>query len=202
MPMVLLTTKASSVVGIDGKLWYARAENSYPIPIASFRELTVPGAVGFRAERASAHVYQGDLYMCGGLSHNMRLSKRFGFMIQGIRPPQNDLVNAAGSGFTVGLQASGTGITADIIGYISFWDENTNERSPLSEASPTISLSNQGIAWSNLPIADQEELYKIPGDTAATSWRRATSPRRRPSSIAPLASTRARRGRSFSRTPP
>lgn len=91
------------------------------------------------------------LYAVGGWTDNLVFTENFTLARQGIPAPINPILNAAGSGIAVGLRASGTGVTGVCIGYITWWDDLNKRRSALSGPSPSISLTNQGRLWDNLP---------------------------------------------------
>lgn len=171
MPAIIAATQNSPVVGIDGKLFWARnpANQTQTWADGDPREFPIPAGVGFRNERASTSLYKGDLYLAGGLSMNSRITKRFNLVIQGIIAPSNEIVNAAGAGSQVGFRATGSGLTGIMIPYISWWDDLTQERSPLSEAGPSVNFANKAALWDNLPTDPPEQQYTAPGQTTANA---------------------------------
>lgn len=139
-------------------------------PDGTVAEVSLPTGVNGVNAKPSFATFNSDaksrLYTVGGFTDNLVFTENFNLMRQGIVPPPNPIVNAAGSGNNVGLQASGTGITGTCIGYIRWWDNNNQRRSPLSGPSPTLTLTNQGLAWSNLPTNPRD-----PSVTHIELWR-------------------------------
>lgn len=152
-----------------GNLAWARPTPA-TIPDGGTLDLLLPSAVSILNEKTAAQLYNGDLYTVGGYTQNLRITKQFNAVVLGITPPSVPLVTGTGTGNQVGCTVvSGPGLTAEVIVYLSWWDELTQETSPLSAASPTLTLANQLITLNNLPISKPEDDFKIPGTTAATA---------------------------------
>lgn len=176
MPWIATTQKAGTSFGNTGKFFYMD-------PAANSVEVALPSGVNAVDARPSWAAMNADghsrMYGVGGWTDNLVFTENFQLMRQGILPPTNQIVNAAGAGNKVGVQTSGTGVTGQAICYIRWWDDNNQRRSPLSGASPTITLTNQGRAWSNLPtnprdlsVTHIEGWVSMDGDFARLAWRR------------------------------
>jgi hypothetical protein len=149
MPAIVITQLAGATFGGSGKVF--RVE-----PNLSYRENALPVGVNTVNQKPSYAMFNGDgisrLYIVGGHTDNMVMTENFAFLRQGILPPDNPWVAGAGSGNAIGVVASsGTGITANSIYYISFWDNIHERESPLSGPSPTLALVNKDVVGTNLP---------------------------------------------------
>lgn len=108
--------------------------------------LTIPSGLNIVDRKGSHVVYKNRFYVCGRGTQNFLVDEFWRVSICGIRPPVEIPT----------LAASGTGITGDVVGYFTFYDEKTGERSPLSGASSSLTLSNQGVSWGNVPTSSKD----------------------------------------------
>lgn len=149
MAWVITTQQPGATFGNTGKWFFTDPEGSV------FPEVSLPSGVNAVNERPSFADYNADgksrLYGVGGWTDNVVFTENYSLARQGILPPTNPIINSAGAGNAIGLVASGTGITANVVGYITWWDDVNQRRSPLSGPSPIIALTNQGLSWTNLP---------------------------------------------------
>jgi hypothetical protein len=103
--------------------------------------LTVPTGVSATGYRPCFEFYQGTLYLCGLSSRILRIQPSGQVFIAGVRAPTAATV----------LSASGTGLTNISIGYLTFVHKDasgkTLQESNPSAASNTLTLANQGRAW-------------------------------------------------------
>lgn len=160
MAWIALTQKAGASFGNAGKFFHFQPITTGSQPASWFTEHDYPTGVHPTNTRASMAIYNGDgvtrAYFCGHATMNMVFTEDWAWLEQGILPFTNELVNASGAGENIGVTASGTGITGEAIVYLSKWDDTHGRRSPLSGASPTITLSNQGLLIDNLPTSDPD----------------------------------------------
>lgn len=141
MPWLLETRDDGASFGVTGKSWWTRPTETFPVAAADIIEMPLPtGLVGINM-RVSAVDYNGRRYRVGGWSDNTVTTEHFEMVRQGIQAPT--VVP------TVAL--SGTGLTAALICYLSYYDEKTNERSSLSAPATTLNAANQGVSWTSLP---------------------------------------------------
>ncbi len=148
MPAVAITQLAGTFGG-SGKIYEVQ-------PDGSNREMTLPTGVNTVNQKPSFAAFNGDgfsrLYICGGHTDNIVMTEHFQVLRQGIMPPTNPIVSGSGTGNSIGVAASsGTGITANSIYYVSWYDNLHQRRSPLSGPSPTLSLANKNVVGTNLP---------------------------------------------------
>lgn len=96
----------------------------------------------------SIAAYEGRTYLCGGHTYNLVMDEHHRAWKQGIRGPETppSISGAAGSGN---------------IAYLSWYDELTNERSPLSQG--TVIGSGTPRTWQNLPVRPPDELFASEG---------------------------------------
>lgn len=141
MPLIA-TTKTGATFGIAGKIFWASEAFA---AATDFKEIELPDDVEAVDLRESFASYDGELLIVGGHTSNLVVTADWKCWRQGISPPA----------VVPTVTASGTGLTADVICYLSWYDEETEERSALSAPSDTISLSNQGLAWASLPTDPQ-----------------------------------------------
>jgi hypothetical protein len=140
------------------------------IPSGALEDILLPGGVSIIKERTCANLYVGDMYLAGGFTQNLRLTTGLRAWILGITAPSTPILAGSGSGNIVGVSATGSsGLTADVIPYLSWWDDVSQETSPLSAAGPTLSLVANKIAFSNLPTSIPEDDFKIVGTTTASA---------------------------------
>ena len=112
------------------------------IPAGGLTDLLLPSGVAMVKGRTSAITYLGDTYMAGGFTQNLRLTTRLRAWIQGISAPSNPIVSGTGTGNNIGATvATGAGLEGSVVAYVSWWDDETQETSPLSQASPALALT-------------------------------------------------------------
>jgi len=151
MPVLLITHQAGETYGGSGKAFCMHPQH------LSYREATLPTGVNTVDQKPSFATYNRNgmsrVYIVGGHTDNLVYTENFALLRQGILPPENPIISGAGSGTSIGVVASsGTGITANSIYYVSWWDNVHQRRSPLSGPSPTLALVNKNVAGTNLPI--------------------------------------------------
>jgi len=151
MPALAITQVAGASFGGSGKAFCVGSNAANYV-----RERPLPDGVNTVNQKPSFATYNGDgvsrLYIVGGHTDNMVLTENFAMLRQGILPPSNPIISGTGSGRSVGVAAGvGTGITANSIYYLTFWDDIHGRRSPLSGGSPTLTLANKNVVGTNLP---------------------------------------------------
>lgn len=144
MPLIATTKVAGASFGTTGKVFWA-PENF--TASTDFKEIALPDDVSAVDLRESFATYDGQLLIVGGHTSNLVVTADWKCWRQGIVPPA----------VVPTVAASGTGLTADVICYLAWYDEATDERSALSAASGTITLANQGVAWTALPTDPQND---------------------------------------------
>jgi hypothetical protein len=104
----------------------------------------VPFGVAPVGEYPSVASYNGRSYLCGGYGYNLILDEHHRMWKQGIRPPEAapDISGAAGT---------------TVLAYLSFFDELTNERSPLSVGTEISTATPR--TWNNLPTRPPDDVY-------------------------------------------
>lgn len=152
MPWVATTQRALVSFGGTGSWWWIRPE---PASMADFHSVPFPSGVNTVDAKPSfaPWISDGQSRLCtvGGHTDNLVFTEHYKLCRQGILPPSCEIISGSGSGAKAGLTTSGTGITGTCIGYLTWYDALHDRRSPLSNPSPTITLTNQGRIWSNLP---------------------------------------------------
>jgi len=138
------TQLAGASFGNTGNLYRMRPTSE---DTTQQKQIAIPSDIVSVDLPASHVTYEGRWYGVGSWSHNILVDEHFRCHILGIRPPTIIPTIAAGGG---------TGLTATIIGYISFWDEKTEERSPLSGGSASLAATNDDILWGNLPLTSKD----------------------------------------------
>jgi len=108
----------------------------------------LPYGVSALGRPMSVAQYAGRTYLCGGHTYNLMVDEHHRVWKQGLRGPEipPTIAGAAGSGN---------------IGYLSWFDELTNERSPLSQG--TVIGSGTPRTWQSLPIRPPDEQYASDG---------------------------------------
>lgn len=104
-------------------------------------EIPLPTGLSVVPAQGSSNTYRNRVYTVNIGTDNVVIDEHLRCHRQGILAPTEVPI----------LAASGTGVTGSAIVAISFWDELTNERSPLSGTSNTVALSNQGRSTSGIP---------------------------------------------------
>jgi hypothetical protein len=94
---------------------------------------------------ASVSQYAGRLYLTGGYSYNTVIDEHHRMWKQGIMPPAEY------------PEVTGSGVAAGNYAYFSWYDEYTDERSPLSkELEIGASVPR---TWENLPLRPPDDIY-------------------------------------------
>lgn len=168
MPWPMVTNTGTSTASA-GKLYLARP-TAPTITALQFRQVTLPTGVNCVSTRGSSVSYGSRWYTTGTATENLLVDEYYRCHRQGIQPPVEIPVIAAGAG---------TGRTGSCIPYISFYDAKTEERSSLSGGGVAVSLTNQNAAWSNLPttcqdtrVTDLEYWVSVDGETPRLIMRR------------------------------
>lgn len=117
-------------------------------------EVPLPFGVSAVEAPVSTCNYQGRTYVCGGFTYNMVLDEHFRLWKQGIRPPGPPTISGPGAGNYA-------------IAYLSWYDELTGERSPLSEGT---AIASGQRTWT-LPTIPIDDTFV---STAAASFTQST----------------------------
>lgn len=125
--------------------WKSSAASGYAVAGRYF--VPLPYGITSINRPVSICSYEGRLYICGCYTYNLILDEHHRLWKQGIRGPE------AAPGIS---GASGTGAIA----YISWWDEFTAERSPLSEG--TIISTDTPRTWT-LPARPPDDIFVSDG---------------------------------------
>lgn len=112
-----------------------------------FVTMTLPTGVNITATRPSAVTYRNRKYFAGLATDNLLVDEFFRVSRVGIKAPTEVPTLAA---------AAGPGATGSAIVCFDFWDEKTNEASPLSAPSAAVTLANQKRTTGNLPTSSQD----------------------------------------------
>jgi hypothetical protein len=113
----------------------------------------IPFGITPSGEYPSVVTYNGRTYLCGGYSYNLILDEHHRIWKQGIRPPEE----------TPNITGGGAGST--VLAYFTWFDELTNERSPLSKAATLGATTPR--TWNNLPtrppddVATNDDLIQV-----------------------------------------
>lgn len=92
-------------------------------------------------------------YILGGHTDNLVFTEHEWLLRIGINAPSGPIVAAPATGNEVGIAASGAaGLTGECSVALRFLDSLHFRRSPLGAASPAITLANQGLTFTNLPL--------------------------------------------------
>jgi len=137
------TKKDGATYGNTGKLFRIRPEQDSNGTEQKV-ELPIPDGVNAVDARISAATYRSRKYLVGGHTNNIMVDEDFRTHIQGVRAPAVVPTLAAGGG---------PGTTGSAVVAIAFWDEVTNEWSPLSGSSNTVVLANQKRTTANIPTS-------------------------------------------------
>jgi hypothetical protein len=172
MAHIFITGKAGASFGWDGNVYHSPPVTADPPTSTTdglFEEVSLPTDTYGMDEHTSFAIYTGNgttrCYMVGGFTLNVALTEDYALVNQGILAPPNELVNVAGTGQKIGVvasAASGTGLSGEVIVYLSLWDAVHGRRSPLSGGSPIITMSGQAFTIDNLPSSVE--------DGSATHW--------------------------------
>lgn len=111
---------------------------------------------------ASVCNYAGRLYITGAYSYNTVLDEQHRMWRQGIMPAA-EIPDVTGSGVANGNYA-----------YYSWFDEYTNERSPLSKGLEIGDTAPR--TWSNLPTRPPDDIYAAADDVTSTTGNDFTYP--------------------------
>lgn len=140
----LAGTFATSFVPSAGKIVRSRHEADVT---PQHVEMSLPTGVQAVGVKPVSVTYRNRWYEVGGASDNILVDEHFRVLRQGILPPAKVPTLAAGAG---------TGITGSCRVALRFYDEDTDEWSPRSGWSNTVSLSNQNRVTSNIPTTAQD----------------------------------------------
>lgn len=154
MPWLMSSGAAGGSFGYTGQLWRWRPTSD---DLTQSQQITLPTGVNTVDEQGSSVTYRNRHYITGRYTSNLVVDEFFRAHVQGIRPPTAPATIATGAA---------TGITGDVVGYLTFYDEKTGERSPLSGASSSVSFSNQKVSWTSIPTTSPD-----PRVTHVEFWR-------------------------------
>lgn len=143
MPLIASTRRSSLDLAYSGDIWWAQADWTLP------ERLKLPLGVTAVERRPSISVYEGRSYPVGGHDDNLVVDEHKRVNRQGILPPTEPPSVAVGAG------------AIEQNCYISFYDELTQERSPLSGVLNVTGDVNR--VWTNLPARPPEEILVMPG---------------------------------------
>jgi hypothetical protein len=163
--MYLYVTTEATTGGYTGRV-YTQGSGT------STTQVTIPTGISGANSRPCMVPYRGNVYVVGGFSRPL-VYTRFGTLHEAGIPAPNTAPT---------LAASGTGITASVIGYLTYVHKIGDvvmQESNLSAASQTLSLTNQGIAWSALPttcpnarVTHIRGYRSVDGATPRLAWER------------------------------
>lgn len=148
MPWIFDTIDADPLFGIEAKLWWRRP--SFIQDGEEFFSIALPDDVAGVDEIPTDFEFDGNRYATGGFTQNMIVTRDLDAWSQGIEPPVE----------TPSVATQGTGITATVICYWSYWDDKSQERSALSRGK-TLVLANQGVRWTNHPVPKNPRVTHI-----------------------------------------
>jgi hypothetical protein len=126
---------------------YKLTGTSIPATPAS---LTLPSGLSGTRRKPSIFPYRGSAYVCGFASRILRVLPNLTVNVSGLKAPSSAPT----------LATSGTGITGDAIAYIAYVQKDDSGQilqvSNLSKPSSTVTLTNQGRAWTALPTTSPD----------------------------------------------
>lgn len=140
----IITTHLAAGTGGAGKFYRARPSAD---DLDQFQELVQPTGFKMTETRPSVAGYNGRAYYTNAGSDNVMVDEHYRVLFQGLLPPNVVPTLVAGGG---------TGITASEVVAIAWWDMFTDEWSPLSAVSGTVSLSNQNETVGNIPATPND----------------------------------------------
>lgn len=142
MPWIVFTEEADTGFGTLGEALWLRADASVGTVIPQ------PEDICILARRGSGVNYQGRLYVVDQYTDNILIDEHMRMHRMGIDAPALKPVLASGGGGPI------TGMVGTHIGYISFYDSITGERSSLSAASePFSNAGANAITWTQIPTS-------------------------------------------------
>lgn len=126
-----------------------------PVQIGAtlFHPMVIPPAVSRVDAKGSFATGDRHCYMAGNFTESLVLTDDYRLWTQGIPAPT--------AVPTVSL--SGTGITANLICYLRWYDEDSGEWSALSAPSSTLVAANQGVLWGSFPVPPSARVTHISG---------------------------------------
>jgi hypothetical protein len=127
--------------------WHSSATLPYKSLGAGRQPIPLPFGISSVTWPTSSTVYEGRTYYCGGFTYNLLLDEHHRLLKQGIRGPEEPpaIAGAAGSGN---------------IAYLSWYDELTGERSPLSMGTV---ISNAVPRTWTLPARPPDDVFVADG---------------------------------------
>lgn len=159
MPYWELNDAQSSATVIQNKLaWFLEpsAIHSAFTYSSAFNEVPTPSGLTGITSRVSMVNYDSRVYACGGFTHNWMIDEHYRALRLGMVAPTAKPTLAVGAGAIVQ------------IGYVSFYDAHTGERSPLSVGSAPVT-GDVSRTWTTFPTEEPAATIKIPGTTAANA---------------------------------
>jgi hypothetical protein len=143
------THVAGSQVGTVGKMHWKRPSAGV---LPQTLEMTLPASFNLTETQGSWVSYNNRKYGAGVGTDNALVDEHFRFLRQGIKPPILVPVLAAGAG---------PGRSGDCVIALAFYDELTDEWSPLSGSSNEVTLSNQSAVITNVQTTAEERVTHV-----------------------------------------
>lgn len=138
--------------GVNGHTYWFRPDAN---STGKFNEITPPSGIFPVDARPSWATYDLSLLEVGGSTANMVVTGDYDYWTQGMRAPKIKPAAAL----------TGTGWTADLIVYLSEFDEKSGERSSLSIGSDTLTAANQTVKITNV-----SDMQLNPRTTHIEAW--------------------------------
>lgn len=142
MPWISIAITPGATVGVEGQLQWFRPDAT---SAADAHLVPAPTGMNVVGEKSTWATDGVSALNTNGYTVNALLTKHWQLWPLGMRAPDNvpDVVLAAGPG-----------ITSEVICYLRGFDAKTDEVSPLSAPSLTLSAANQSITYQNLGSVD------------------------------------------------
>jgi len=161
MPHIALTSTANGSVGTSANAYWFRPDMAQPYNNnLAFHEIPVPYGVSATVQRPSEKQYSGRTYIVGMHSQNVLIDEQMRMSIMGIRPPTEIPTLATG--------AAGAP-SGSMVGYFTYYDAITDERSSLSGPSAPVTCASQRRVWGNIPTRPPDDKVYMDGTTTANA---------------------------------
>lgn len=152
--MFLAATSRSGMGFYSGRFWRFDDRAATEPSAEHFRQLFLPFGVSATGDKPAVCQYGDRLYVAGGYNDNLVVDEHERVSRLGLMAPSSPPTIAG---------ATGTGS----IGYLSFWDELTDEYSPLSGGTAISGASPR--TWSSLPTYEPNNFMYPEGYVSLTS---------------------------------